>query len=100
MIHKVEVSGRIRKGRSRILSCNPVYTVGDLIEIYVGKSKRLTVLVGDDGSVINPCDTCPVNRYILSKNEMCPVGKDGVLCDNGSSSSLEFIAVDDVMEEL
>jgi hypothetical protein len=100
MIHKVKVSGRIRKGRSRILSCNPVYSAGDLIEIYVGKSKRLTVLVNDDGGVTNPCDTCPVDRYILSKNEMCPVSKDGVLCDNGSSSSLGFIAVDDVMEEL
>ena len=74
MIHKVEVSGRIRKGLSRTLSCNPVYNDGDILEIYVGKSKRLTILVKDDGDITNPCETCPVNRYILTKNEMCPVG--------------------------
>lgn len=100
MIHKVEVLGRIRKGSHRTLSCNPVYSDGDIIEIYVGKSKRLTILVKDDGGITDPCETCPVNRYILSKNEMCPVGLDGVLCDNGSSSSLGFIAVDDIMEEV
>lgn len=100
MIHKVEVSGRIRKWKHRTLSCNPVYNDGDIIEIYVGRSKRLTILVKDDGGAEDPCDTCPVNKYILSKNEMCPVGKDGVLCDNGSSSSLGFIAVDDVLEDI
>ena len=100
MKHKVKVLGRIRKGSHRTLSCNPVYNDGDIIEIYVGKSKRLTILVKDDGGIINPCDTCPVNMHILAKNEMCPVGKDGVLCDNGSLSSLGFVALENIMEDI
>lgn len=105
MRHKVNITGKIRKGKYRQLNSIPDYNVGDILDIYVSGIRHGTWLVVKSDR-LPVCAECPMRKHVIKPGEGCPcyvTVVNTLLCNKGSAKAwdlMKFVDIENIMEEL
>lgn len=101
--YKVNITGKVRKGKRRHLDNIPDYNVGDMLDIYVSGIKNGTWLVVKSDR-LPVCTECPMLATVVKSGEGCPCYVkcvDFPLCCKGSAKAwdlMKFVSIDNMLE--